>query len=83
VGLSGDTPETSARVRASLSLPFALVADPAGAVLRAYGVRWPVLGLARRVTYRIGRDRRIEDVFASEWRVDEHVARACPAAPAS
>ena len=59
-------------------MPFALVGDPTGAVLRAYGVRWPLLGKARRVTYRIGRDRRIEAVYRSEWRVRAHATRLCP-----
>jgi peroxiredoxin Q/BCP len=78
--VSADAQAINDRFRASLELPFAIV-DPAGSVLRAYDLRWPILGLARRVTYRIGRDARIAAVFHSEWRVDRHVASACPLTP--
>jgi peroxiredoxin len=53
------------------------VGDPEGRILRAYEVRWPVLGLARRVTYVIGRDRRVRDAFHSERDPEAHVERAC------
>jgi peroxiredoxin len=40
-------------------------------------VRWPLIGLARRVTYVIGPDRRIRDVIRGELDADHHVAEAC------
>jgi peroxiredoxin len=55
------------------------VGDPQGDVLRAYKVRWPVLGLARRVTYVIGRDKTVEHVFESQFDVGAHVDAACRA----
>jgi peroxiredoxin len=64
------------------------VGDPQGAVLRAFGVRIPVLGLARRVTFVVGKDRRIESVHESAFDPESHVSAACaivrpaPAAPA-
>ncbi len=51
--------------------------DPSGEVLKQYGVRIPVLGVAQRVTYVVGRDGRIESAFKSQFDVEEHVKEAC------
>jgi peroxiredoxin Q/BCP len=79
VGVSRDVQETSDRFRESLDLPFPLVGDPEGAILRAYKVRWPILGLARRVTYLVGRDLRVRLAFHSELDIGAHVSRTCAA----
>jgi peroxiredoxin len=76
IGISSDAQEVSDRFSESLGLPFPLLGDPSGKVLRAYDVRWPVLGRAQRVTYLIGRDRRIRMALHDEFRVDEHVRKA-------
>jgi peroxiredoxin len=54
-----------------------LVGDPKDDVLRAYGVRVPVLGLARRVTFVIAQDGRIEGVHDSAFDPESHVVVAC------
>jgi peroxiredoxin len=79
IGVSADDAETNDRFRSSLGLPYPLASDPEGQTLRAYKVRWPVLGLARRVTYVIGRDRKIETAFESQFDVAGHLAQACEA----
>jgi thioredoxin-dependent peroxiredoxin len=79
IGVSADTAETNQRFRDSLGLPYPLASDPDGSVLRAYKVRWPVIGLARRVTYVIGRDRKIRSAFESQFDVAAHLAQACEA----
>lgn len=76
IGVSADKPETAARFAESLDLPYPLVGDPQGDILRAYKVRWPLVGLAQRVSYVIGRDRRIESAYHSELHAKAHVARA-------
>jgi peroxiredoxin Q/BCP len=76
VGVSADKPETSERFRCSLELPYPMVSDPQGHILRAYEVRWPLLGLARRVTYVVGRDGKVRSAFRSERDVDGHVTQA-------
>ena len=75
MGVSCDRPEISRRFRASLNLPYPLVADPAGTVARAYRARWPLLGLARRVTYLIDHEGRVKLAFRSEFDADAHVER--------
>ena len=46
VGVSGDPQERNDEFRKSLDLPFPLVGDPEGKILRAYDVRWPIIGLS-------------------------------------
>ena len=77
MGVSKDPQETSDRFRESLELPYPMVGDPEGKILSAYEVRWPLLGLARRVTYAIGPDRRILEVIRGELDADRHVVEAC------
>lgn len=79
VGVSGDTQETSDRFRESLGLPYPLVGDVEGAVLRAYKVRWPVLGFAQRVTYLVGKNRSVRLAFHSEFSIEAHVNKTCAA----
>jgi peroxiredoxin len=79
VGVSVDPEETLARFRRELDLPFPLVSDAAGAIARAYGVRWPLVGLARRVTYLVGRDGRVRMAFRSERHPREHPERVLQA----
>jgi peroxiredoxin Q/BCP len=80
VGVSKDPQETSDRFRRSLDLPYPLVGDAKGAILRAYKVRWPLVGLARRVTYVVGRDRKIRQALHSEFDIDSHLAMSCACA---
>jgi thioredoxin-dependent peroxiredoxin len=79
VGVSRDPQETSDRFRESLSLPFPLVGDPDETILRAYKVRWPILGLARRVTYLVAKNRAVRLAFHSEFNIDAHVSKTCEA----
>src|SRR5206468_133119 len=41
------------------------------------GVRWPIVGLTQRVTYVIGRNRKVRLAFHSELDMDAHSAEAC------
>jgi peroxiredoxin Q/BCP len=59
-----------------------MVGDPEGTICQAFGVNWPVIGLARRVTYVIGRDRMVRLAFHDELRAEAHPGEACTAAGA-
>ncbi len=63
VGISADDLETQCRFADKIGTRFPLIADPNGALTRAYGVKWSILGIARRVTFVIGAGRRVEAVF--------------------
>jgi len=77
VGVSRDRQETNDRFRESLGLPFPLVGDAGGRIATAYEVRWPVIGLARRITYVVGRDRKIQMAFHSEFDATAHADEVC------
>ena len=77
IGVSADSQETQDEFAKSLELPFPLVGDPGGGIRDAYGVKWPLFGLARRVTFVIGKDRKIRLVHRAERDVESHVTQAC------
>jgi peroxiredoxin Q/BCP len=77
VGVNGDPQEANDRFRESLDLPFPLVGDPKGTILKSYGVRWPIIGIAKRVTYVIGKDRTVLSAFRNERNMTAHAAQAC------
>ena len=75
--MSADSQETQDRFAASLQLPFPLVGDPEGAIRDGFGVKWPLFGLARRVTFVVGKDRRIRHVYKAELDAESHAVEAC------
>ena len=77
MGVSADGQDKNDAFRKSLDLPFPLVGDPDGTILSAYKVRWPILGLAQRVTYVVGQDRKLLHAYRSELDAESHVAEAC------
>ncbi len=88
VGVSVDSVEDQKSFAAECGAAFPLVADHDRTIARAYGVLG-LLGVARRVTFFVGPDGRVEDVVEG-MRPGPHVARAIeraakppPAAPPS
>ena len=59
---STDTPEKNKRFAESLELDYPILSDPAGDVAEAYGVRMPLINVASRWTFYIGKDGRILDI---------------------
>ncbi|AUX25052.1 thiol peroxidase [Sorangium cellulosum] len=72
VGISTDDHETQCRFAASQKVPFPMIADSDLGVCRAYGVLWPILGVARRVTYVITPDMEVAAVFRHELQIRKH-----------
>lgn len=72
VGVSTDDLATQCSFAQSLEAPFPMIADGDQAISRAYQVLWPLIGLARRVTYVVSPERVIEAVFHHELNVEEH-----------
>ncbi len=79
IGVSGDDQPTADRFRASLELPYPLVGDPS--VVKAWGVAVPLLGVARRVTFHVGRDGRVTHRYESNLNAGSHVKEACAFVP--
>jgi peroxiredoxin Q/BCP len=53
LGVSADDVASHAAFAKKYDLPFPLLADPDKTIIRAYGVKMPLLGMARRVTFLI------------------------------
>lgn len=53
---STDEVEDNKKFAAEQKADFPLLSDPTGAVAEAYGVKMPVLNMAKRVTFYIGKD---------------------------
>jgi peroxiredoxin Q/BCP len=53
------------------------VGDADGRIRRAYGVRWPIVGIAKRVTFVIGRDRKVLKAYRNERDMTAHATQAC------
>ncbi len=75
VAVSTDSQSTNDRFQEELCLPFPVVGDPEGEITRLYGARWPIVGMARRITYLVGRDKKVKLAFESQFDVKAHLAR--------
>ena len=64
VGVSVDLPDALHRFADECELPFPLVSDSDRAISRRYGVLG-ALGYARRVTFLLGADGRVQDAIAT------------------
>ncbi|MCS6913014.1 MAG: peroxiredoxin [Myxococcota bacterium] len=73
IGVSGDSHERQCAFAAAQGVTFPLVGDSDHAIAKSYDVLWPLFSLARRVTYVIDEDGRIEAVFHHELDVGRHI----------
>ena len=72
VGISTDDLATQCNFARSIQTPFPMIGDQKGAIARAYDVLWPLIGVAKRVTYVISPEQVIEAVFHHEIDVKSH-----------
>jgi len=72
VGVSPQDVDSHVRFKREHRLPFRLLSDPDKRVIRLYDVDGPFGIGVRRVTYLIGRDRRIRDVVKADFRIGRH-----------
>ncbi len=63
LGVSADDVSSHQAFASKYNLPFSLLADPQGTIIQAYGVRMPVLGIAKRVTFLIDKQGVVRKVF--------------------
>lgn len=70
LGVSADDVKSHAAFAGKFQLPFSILADPDHLIIDAYGVRMPIVGFAKRVTFIIGKDgfirNIVKDVKAAE-----------------
>jgi peroxiredoxin len=72
VGISTDDLATQCDFARSIKTPFPMIGDKDSVISRAYGVLWPLIGVAKRVTYVINPAQQIEAVFHHELDVKSH-----------
>lgn len=72
IGVSTDDAPTQCRFADFMKAPFPLIADPSGDICAAYHVRWPLLKLAKRVTFVIGPSQVILGTFHHELQIGKH-----------
>lgn len=72
LGISTDNLETQCAFSESLGGKIRLLPDPKGHIGKAYGVLWPVGAMARRVSFVVGPDQRVEKVVWHELSVSKH-----------
>lgn len=70
IAISGDGEGRQERFRQSLGAEYAFVADPRAELIRAYGAKLPLVNYARRMTFVIGRDKRIKLIEKGSAAVD-------------
>jgi len=73
IGVSSDPFEAQCEFGRSQNVPFPLLADPDRRICSAYGVLWPLVLRARRITFVIGETGRIELVLSHEFQVSKHL----------
>jgi peroxiredoxin Q/BCP len=73
LGVSTDPIDEQCRFAEWAGVPFPLIADTTGSVARRFGVLWPLVGIAKRVTFVADAGGVVRHVFRHELRVDRHV----------
>jgi peroxiredoxin Q/BCP len=73
LGVSPDPLETQCDFGRQQRVQFPLLADPDRLICSSYGVLWPLLPRARRVTFVLSEARRVELVLSHEFQVSKHL----------
>jgi peroxiredoxin len=79
IGVSADDLATEKRFCEQTAAPFPMVGDPEGKILDSFGVRWPVVGLARRATFVLDKAGVVRQRIVSEVLIRRHIEQALEA----
>ena len=71
LGVSADDVKSHAAFAAKFSLPFSLLADPEHKIIEAYGVKMPMMNMAKRWTFLIDRQGLIRHIV-QDVKTQEH-----------
>lgn len=81
-GVSRDSIEDHKAFVANRNLPYVLLTDATGAAHKAFDVGRTFLGTTNRVSYLVGKDGRVAQVYGSNLRPESHAAKMLEAANA-
>jgi peroxiredoxin Q/BCP len=73
VGVSVDDLETQCAFAESVRAGFPMIADDDRSISRAFGVAWPLIKLAQRVTFVIDGAGYVRGVFHHEFQISKHL----------
>lgn len=59
IAVSGDDAETARKFRDSLKAPYSFVSDDKATLMKAFDVKYPIVTVARRITFVIGQGRKV------------------------
>jgi len=59
IAISGDDHEKQVKFKASLKAPYHFIADSKGVIIKAFDVKMPLLTIAKRTTFVIGKGRKV------------------------
>lgn len=74
IAISGDDEKTARAFKESLKAPFPFVSDSTGALMRRFDVKYPLVTVAKRVTFVIGPGRKVMAVQSGSDAIDPSVA---------
>ena len=72
IGVSTDDEKTQCQFAASTRAPFPILPDNDHKISKAFDVLWPVMNIARRITFIVLPDMQIDSVFHHELAVSKH-----------
>lgn len=74
IGISTDAPETQRQFAKSVGAPYPMIGDEDRSITRSFGVMWPLVGIARRVTVIIDGDGVVAGVLHHELSASKHIS---------
>ncbi len=80
VGVSTDCFDKQCRFAEWAGVPFPLIGDEDRCIAKAFGVLWPIVPMAKRVTFVADGRGVVRHVFHHEVRIDRHVSEVRQAA---
>jgi peroxiredoxin Q/BCP len=73
IGISTDSPAKQCDFAKTHGVTFPMVGDESHDITKQFGVLWPLLGVAKRVTFVIDEDGVVRHVFRHEVQVSKHL----------
>lgn len=73
VGISTDSLATQCEFAKAQAVTFPMVGDADKSIARGFGVLWPLLGVARRVTFVVDEAGIVRHVFQHEVQISKHL----------
>jgi peroxiredoxin len=70
LAVSADKEATQARFRKEIGAPFAFIADSNAELIKLFGIKTPLIKLAKRTTFVIGEGRKIVHVDSGRSAID-------------